>query len=733
MAAFIAGQSGNWTSGTTWAPQVVDGGFELPALSANTWAVWQGTSPWTGSGTYHANGSGGFNGSPDSGSQFAVIRTTGSLSQTVVFRSASYTLNLRVRWRTQAEGGPATNINTLDIKVDGSTVGTVTPTNTWTTYNVSLGTLSGSKTIAIVGTAGTGENDTFVDTVSLSGNPGDFPASGDTATIRSPSSVTVDANSAVGNSPAEGNNVLTVESGASLTVGNGFALTVKGDISNSGTMQVGEAGGGGTLEFDASAASSPSTTNYKHAHGTTSAIFRTRGTTGSHSVVRSNSGGGNANFVDPGGSGGGVYDLQWCDFLRIGTASTESISYSYSVNPGSPTTYVTMADVTFTDCGRIHISSVGGANGGWSLSRVKCSGTLHASESLRILGTTPSGGVTRHIEDSAFDELLYLSLPGSTVTGTVMDGGFDHPGAGRWTEFSGNFIVGDNLTVRGSHEDCYFLCNAADNPHNPLPADTGQAEVADGFILEYSGPTFTIDAGNAYYGEGDWTLQNGIILPAANAPGSAMGAITFAAPDCKVIHCTLYSPSYGGGILMGDGGAVTDTYTEVKSNLFWVETALSNQVAVYANGTATTVDNVMTPGGCTHNGHVNMAANPYQGDYPTTQPGANDVEVGSVAPSSLFVAPYRNIGTWAVLRGSVGATYNDQAADGREYLLADPTLISSLIQHVRSGYAPKLLALRDAGHDGVTIGAVEFQASGVGSLVNGGLINSGLVNGGLVG
>jgi hypothetical protein len=58
---------------------------------------------------------------------------------------------------------------------------------------------------------------------------------------------------------------------------------------------------------------------------------------------------------------------------------------------------------------------------------------------------------------------------------------------------------------------------------------------------------------------------------------------------------------------------------------FCADGGAQETAAVSVIGTATTTDNVVTPGNCTHNGFINAAATRYQGDYPTTQPGANDV------------------------------------------------------------------------------------------------------------
>jgi hypothetical protein len=551
----------------------------------------------------------------------------------------------------------------------------------------------------------------------------DVPVSGNLAVVAH--DVNVDSAAAVGSSPAEGNTVLTVNASVSLLVEAGQSLTVKGDVLCNGILQVGEASGGATLEFDASGASSPSSQQYRLLLNHAAATLKTRGTSGSHSVVRSNSGGGNAYTVNA--TGKGLWDCQWCDFLRVGDATNPAIDSANNTNPGSATTWIDLSDCTFTSCGRVNTSTSLPANAGASVVRTLFASGAHATDDLRLTGSTAGVGVTRLVNLCSFEKAFYWQEGAFAVTNSVLDGeGGGSANASTWAagQFDGCFFrllttSGGGITglgLRGDTTDCYFLADAGtDNPHILLPRDTGSAHTLSDSVVEYTRTT-SGDAGNWFYGSGDWVVDSCIVLPGVNtaSPGTitplGSTALTF-----RVRHCTLYSPSYEGGVLIGDGGELAAQVAELTDSIFWHGTALS-AVAVSAIGTATTTDNVVTPAGAVYNGFLNAAATRYQGDYPTTQPGAND-SLQTGLPADYFVDSTRNIGTWAVSRGSASGTYADKVTDARTYLRADPTLVADLLAHVRAGFLVKYTPWRTASSTGTVLGAVQDALPGAVSVV----------------
>lgn len=532
------------------------------------------------------------------------------------------------------------------------------------------------------------------------------------------------ASGALGDSPVEGTAVLTINSGASLRVDTGATLTVRGDLSNSGTLTVGQTGGGATLRFDAGAASSPSTTNYRYYGNGTAAAFVTRGTSGAHSAVESDPDGGPAHFA--GNNDAGTYDCEWCDFSDIGDSATNAVTLNFNTNPGSATAGIKFHDCTFDGCGRVGQGLTIPSNVGWSFRRCVFANTAHADESLRLSASAPGTGVTRELGELDSDAhgvacdkaFVFTESAVTAVWGCAFDGGAGGlTNTGKWPDgaWGANYVRGTSddalFALRGDVTGGYFLDDHdLGNPHSLIPRDTGAPQVCEDVVLEYTG-ALGADAGNAFYGDGDWTFRRNIVLPAAGGT-EATGAVTFPLPACEVEHCTLYSPEYEGGVLGGDVSAAAGVYPVLRSNLFWVRNGSTGR-AYTAVGDALTTDDVVTPAGCTHNGLLNVNATPYMGPF-TTAPGADDVRLDATAETTVFVNPDRNIATWAVSRGSASGTYAGRVADARGYLRADPALVADLLAHVRAGFVVKYAPWRTAAHDGTVVGAVQAAPPGGG-------------------
>ena len=586
-------------------------------------------------------------------------------------------------------------------------------------FSITDGTLSDTLTATNTATsAGTGNWGTAATWDVI-----ERPVSGNLAVIAAGHTVTCAQAEVIGNSPAEGNTVLTIAATATLIVDTGDSLTIKGKYANSGTFQTGTASGGATLEFDASGASSPSSQQYEGNNATATALFKTMGTEGSHSVVRSNSGGGNAYLTGAGGAGGGLWDCEWTDFLRIGDATNSAIEYTGTLDPGSDVMVMRLVDCTFTDCGRVNTANSFMADAEIAITRVIWVNTQHADHSLRMVGAARGTGVTRAISLCAFDKQVFFSEGNFSFSQCVFDNEFSHAASGSWaagdfddcfvrfTTISGTGLIG--MSISGDVDNCYFLADGGtNNPHGILPRDIGSQATLSNTIYEYT-KGFTDDTGDWFYGGGDWIVEGCILLAAANSGAhQASGALNFPEPTARVRHCTLYvGEGYGGGILLGDGNADTDTWLAVENNIFWCTVAnQSTANAATAVGAALTVDNVIDPDGCQYNGLLNINVTAaYKGDYPTTQPGANDVRLDATAPTTVFVDPARNFATWAVSRGSVGATFADKVSDGRSYLRADPTLIQDLMAYVRYGFRVQYGAWRTASSTGNVLGAVQDE------------------------
>lgn len=163
---------------------------------------------------------------------------------------------------------------------------------------------------------------------------GTIPGNGDTVTIQSGHAVTVSDARTVGHSPgaADVTAAILINSTGTLSINAGGTLTVRGDIKlNNTTLTLNCSGGVPTLEFDASAAGTPSTARYVCQIGTNATdpnakVLVTNGGA-NRAIIRSNSGGANGRFTGNGTDQTGQVDIDYCDFLRIGDASNLAFDF----------------------------------------------------------------------------------------------------------------------------------------------------------------------------------------------------------------------------------------------------------------------------------------------------------------------------------------------------------------------------------------------------------------------
>lgn len=249
-------------------------------------------------------------------------------------------------------------------------------------------------------------------------------------------------------------------------------------------------------------------------------------------------------------------------------------------------------------------------------------------------------------------------------------GGLDHPGNPHcFVNFQDDKVI----------EYCVFEC--------PPLAGTGECCYiggggADGTIIRYNlaipctdGTAIGCIANNASAGGGPlWDVLHNTVVGTANAQIALSEAIPTGGPQ----------------------------YSSVKSNLVVDPTgSTALVVADLADNHTDAVDG----DDATHNGMYGQGSGDgYEGTY-TNPPGANDV-----VADPQFVDSARNFGAWSVYKGyaSSGDTLATKHANALAALKADPQLVQDdLIPWVRAGFAPTNSIYKDAGHDGVTIGAVE--------------------------
>lgn len=556
---------------------------------------------------------------------------------------------------------------------------------------------------------------------------------GDTLTINANVIVDITDLRIVGTAPAAGNNVLTINGTTTygtLRVRNGGTLVLRGDTLNNGVVQV---EGGGIIEFDASLAASPFAQKYKLTMSSGGAAgvarFVTANTSDSlRAALRSNAGGGNgyinaANFR-------GYVDCDYIDLLRIGDSANDALAISGN---GSTSQKFSLTHANLDGCGRYGPGSMT-VDFEVKLENIKSVNSAHAT-STQNTSCAITGTAARTIKYVSNDKAMIgtVALRGFVLDYVVLPMGFhllmsgDNPPASMSHLYVRGLTSGTTLNIPGDITDSYLLIQPASgtisNIH-PVVLSGTRSLTVDGLIME-GGDGITAADGDWITGTPSvpvtYSILRCLAIPRANTAnhvGQFVSWLGNSNVTCNLEHNT-YVTSYNG--LESGAPSCGETYAghagmmgTCRSNL---AVGLSAGTGVIASRRNTgTVSDTYTLATCSHNG-VHNAANNVVGvlgycDYATVvQPmftsttglGANDVRA-----DPQFVDSSRNIASWAVTRGSVAGTYAAKVVDAETYLRNDPSLIADLLAHVRAGWRPTNVLFLNAGHDGVTIGALAW-------------------------
>jgi hypothetical protein len=550
------------------------------------------------------------------------------------------------------------------------------------------------------------------------------PGNGDTVTITH--AITVDTNTTIGSSPAEGTVVVTAS--ANITVNSGVTLTLRGDMAlNNCALILGTGTGNAHLVFDASAASSPTTQNYRvvpgTAHNQASTFVDINGTSGAHCTVTSHVSGGNGYFgVDY--LMGGIVQADYCDFSDLGSASQDAIQPYCSSAAGKQ---FWVKNCTFTDCGSINLTYTLNlaADINFEIEDCKFTGGLGSYDAY-IPGSNRTSG-TRSIQRNYFGKSIYLSAGGFTVKDNYFNGKFYTSGADSWAEFSGNLVVDDAADVaiilRGSVSNCYWLENHTNvNPHGLQPFGTDVNQSVTNCVFEHTGTNNP--------GEGDHivcntnptsartlTVTGNILLP--NAAGHSSGALLSMGGGANltavVEHNTYYAESSGvsyGETYAGHVGMIS----KFRSNLAHGPGSLGYKLA-QINSAGTPTDTV-DPDFVNYNAGYGLAAGTEGGGYEKAAASAAmftgtrgvDWAANDLSSNPSFADSTRDLGSW----GQVNESTDGSVAAALAVLAADPSKVGGMITWVRNGFKVTNAAYATAGHDSTPPGAMEYQAAGKG-------------------
>lgn len=549
-------------------------------------------------------------------------------------------------------------------------------------------------------------------TIATNWTPNGVPGINDTVTIASGANITVDTSLTVGTYPAVGVPVITVNSGATLTIGTNVVLTSAGDVNVNGTGQLVSNAGAGFI-FDASLAASPSTTNYKvvlaNGHNNNTRWIL-NGTSSQKCFVNSNIAGANGYIDDGDWLQAGLVQATYTDFNRIGTTTIPAITTS----PTGSTSFI-LDHCTFNSCGRIDRTFNVGADATYQILYTTFTDSIDSNDDCVVLTSgAPIGTGTRQIYYNSFDKRVsfhsgedfsidrnafFFSI--STTTGD-------------WASFTNNFIKltnasGSPVNPAGDTDSCYIYFDepTSYNPHflQPLSYGTDQTHHNNIFDMNCAsvapameGDCYTFATPSAACRA---TITNNIALvgPSNKTVGTMFTMLGNANTSVTAYHNTCFAGTQGAAICEGYSGHANQVI--FKSNLVWSIT--SGGYKLYAVSAPGVVD-VAPAADITHNGGYNLGVGSNLKGYNALtfsagSPGANDVD-----QNPLFVDYARNLRTWSAFKGGDGTD-----TDAYARIKADPyNMLLDLFDYIQDGFITQQPLFENAGHDGVTIGAVGY-------------------------
>lgn len=547
--------------------------------------------------------------------------------------------------------------------------------------------------------------------------PNGTPGNGDTITINH--NIAVDSSRTIGTSGATGTLGVTIATGKTLTVNAGVTLTLRCrvDVNGTGSLIM---SAGSIIELDSSVAASPSTTKYEirvgesgHNSGATMVI---NGSVGSRCTVRSNAGGGNG-WINDGSVawlGGGQVTATYCDFQRLGDSTNPAIRTS----PTSSYAF-SLQDCTFdANCGRIGGTYNLGATCTYSMVRVNHLGSVDSgglSMKIENGGSYTSG--TRLIDQCFFNQGVSFYTPvGITVTNSVFYLGWDCTAAD-FVSFTGNLtrLTSTSLApgTQGTFTDCYWWADdAAWSPHY---LQLNSTATVTGNIFELSGSDDNGDCiligtpGSA----AAFTITNNIVLKNTSTGGSGTLFSALGNANCTltVDHNTYFTGA--------QGAAVGETYaghsnmlSSFRSNLAWNDIG-STGFKLYDSGTNDAVTNLVTANHCDYNGGYNLATGSNLQGYNNLEISPGSAGAHDISANPTFVDSARRTSKFDLYNGGAGTLANFRTEIAK---LGTPNFnsayaVASLVTYVKNGFKTQSTSYKDAGHDGVTIGAMGYQSS----------------------
>lgn len=532
---------------------------------------------------------------------------------------------------------------------------------------------------------------------------------------------------------------LTFGSAGSLTItgAGAFTLTLAGSTAGGNTLArelvVNATNGAVTINIDATGAGSGFTMLVGNTYDGGSPPYNAGGwalngnaTYGITVASLPSDGSKNSNFS--GGSNGARnhIDASYVTFRRIGTSSVNAFAPHMDVRNKTHT----WNRVTLESCGEIAIA--GDANWTESLSYtgVVSTSTLTDGSTKYPLNVSFGAGTgTRTFTECVWDKTIKIIAP----RGLSFVDSYFHNG---WSGTAGTSTgaTWDRCFIRQTFDSLitsFGITNSFrywDNPAGSNPHWDNLNGSATGTV------TYT-HTGNAYYYNGNDAAGNVITCASSNTTMSIVASNNLVLPNGAGVSSGTFLTSNGAvgngfnitanhntldvrgtyGFEIGHlqpGADTTNRYASVKSNLFIGGTTGYKCFDV----DPVLITDLMTPGNTNYNGSYQIKTTSGTGGFTnegkgyaakwSATPGTNDID----GQDPQFVNSAVSLAAWDLSLGGAGT---NTAAAAR--VQSTPTLAATLVSYIKAGYAPSNSIYRNAGHDGVTIGAVEYQAASTGN------------------
>jgi hypothetical protein len=553
------------------------------------------------------------------------------------------------------------------------------------------------------------------------------PGNTDSAIIATGHTVTCDVNTTVGTSPAAtGTDAITINGTGVLIIAEDITLTARGDITCSSTNTTNAKvtmSQGSSLILDSTQAATPADADYALKLGTThyyNALLECFGTVAKPCTVKGHASGGGANIKATTISG--AIQATYTTFQKMTGDAADGI-FILALDESS-SLHTSFVNCRFDDCKEVHVASYTSAATDGEVTFRDCVWTNSPGTYCLNLYKSNSNPYTDITLDGCYfdDSIIFTDVTNATIQNCTFTESILVLSGGTWTLFDNNLTWKASNAEHNSYgpvTNCYSLidyASANDAQHWDIVNDSA---VFTGNIFQLassnstSGKCISMDTAVDTGG----SIANNIVLP--NADGSSPGPLLQlggkAGDAWTVNHNTMAHTGIAVGVTYAGHAGQLSSY---KSNITWHATSGGYHI----NDSSGTTQDLVSSANADYNCGWSLTAGSnlkgYNGlDFSSGSPGAlNDFD--DINPS--FVDSTRNLATWDTALGGAGTIANALAELAKIDNIAGDYdsnyTVAAAVTWIKGGFAPTNVSLKNAGHDSVTVGAVEgsFPSSGSG-------------------